>query len=456
MVETKVTQIDRIIHHCEVIDIPAGSAPKNVVVQLPGGEGARVLAWWSGRPALADGDIVKLLKRGLDGTYEVFGVDGATASTELSATLFAAKGDLITATADDTPAILTVGTDGQYLGADSSVAAGLGWQDGPPPFPALNTSGGAVVAGDVGYIDSAGEFKTTTTSALIASWVVVVVGGANGADIYVTRQGRRVLNYAGTAPDVGEYLVTSTTAGKAAVSVLMQPAVFAVCTGAGAGGTVETLLLCGTQFVPRTDSNFVYGVNNASSTNFIATINGAPSATSVVYNAPGTGTEDTIVPNSATNLGKARLHNTTRGNYRLITAVDVGTNTITTVSSTDDWASGDTITIVSPTVTVGDAYKFIELDLTQTTVIPATARALMLELLKQDSGGAAFSSLHPYKTYAASFDFLFNTQAAAVRIYRTFEVELYSRVFCWRGQATGSGTLTFERLRLMGYWEAAP
>jgi len=38
-----------------------------------------------------------------------------------------AKGDLITATAADTPARLAVGTNGQYLQADSSTASGLVW-----------------------------------------------------------------------------------------------------------------------------------------------------------------------------------------------------------------------------------------------------------------------------------------------------------------------------------------
>ena len=38
-----------------------------------------------------------------------------------------AKGDLITATAADTPARLAVGTNGQYLKADSTTATGLAW-----------------------------------------------------------------------------------------------------------------------------------------------------------------------------------------------------------------------------------------------------------------------------------------------------------------------------------------
>jgi len=42
-------------------------------------------------------------------------------------TLLDAKGDLIAATAADTPARLAVGTNGQYLKADSTASTGLSW-----------------------------------------------------------------------------------------------------------------------------------------------------------------------------------------------------------------------------------------------------------------------------------------------------------------------------------------
>lgn len=45
----------------------------------------------------------------------------------IQSTLIDAKGDLVTATAADTPARLAVGTNGQYLKADSTAATGLSW-----------------------------------------------------------------------------------------------------------------------------------------------------------------------------------------------------------------------------------------------------------------------------------------------------------------------------------------
>jgi hypothetical protein len=49
-----------------------------------------------------------------------------------------AKGDLISATAADTPARLAVGTNGQILTADSTAATGLKWANGATALPAFS------------------------------------------------------------------------------------------------------------------------------------------------------------------------------------------------------------------------------------------------------------------------------------------------------------------------------
>lgn len=53
--------------------------------------------------------------------------DGAILDVAILDTDFNAKGDLLTATANDTPAILTVGADAQVLTADSAQAGGIKW-----------------------------------------------------------------------------------------------------------------------------------------------------------------------------------------------------------------------------------------------------------------------------------------------------------------------------------------
>src|SRR5262245_10649950 len=115
--------------------------------------------------------------------------------------------------------------------AKTSVQEVPGGSSGVPQV--LNSSGSAADIGDVGYIDEAGEYQTTTTASDVKAWCVVVAGGADNENILVVRQGRWAINYTGTAPAAGNFLVTSTTAGSAARVTTMEPAVFAVCMGAG-------------------------------------------------------------------------------------------------------------------------------------------------------------------------------------------------------------------------------
>jgi hypothetical protein len=66
--------------------------------------------------ALTAGDILEII------TFTAFDL-----ATAIDKALFDAKGDILVATAADTPGKLTVGTDGFYLSADSSTATGLKW-----------------------------------------------------------------------------------------------------------------------------------------------------------------------------------------------------------------------------------------------------------------------------------------------------------------------------------------
>jgi hypothetical protein len=92
-----------------------------------------------------------------------------------------AKGDLIAATAADTPARLAVGTNGQVLTADSTAATGLAW--------ATASSGSSNVAGKNGVLNSNfSVWQRGTTSASTANIYTADRWQKNSATSYTVSQ----------------------------------------------------------------------------------------------------------------------------------------------------------------------------------------------------------------------------------------------------------------------------
>lgn len=116
-----------------------------VKIQLRRGTAAE---WTSANPTLLSGE------QGLEtDTGKTKIGDGVTAWNSLGYAfvqnaLVNAKGDLITATADDTPARLGVGANDTVLTADSSTATGLKWAAAPVSLPTQTSNGGKILTTD--------------------------------------------------------------------------------------------------------------------------------------------------------------------------------------------------------------------------------------------------------------------------------------------------------------------
>jgi hypothetical protein len=451
----RVGQADRILPLCKVVDIPAGSPPLDVVVELPDPDGTRILARWFGRPAIAVDDYVRLQRRGADGLYDLVGVDGDAAET-------IDHGGLEGLGDDDHSQYLLAG--GSRVGATGQAqqltngAAGRAWA-----FVVKNTSGAAAAANDVGYIDENGEYKTTTTQAAVAAWCVVLIGGADNADIYVTRRGRVTVAYTGSAPGAGDYLVTSTTAGSAQAQTTIRPEIFAVCLAAGSGGTVEVLLLTGRTFQDIDSSDNLLFLLAANASDFVSAIAAAGvSGDKIYYNAPSSGHVNTITPLATTELAKITIHNTTQGEsaYIIATGADGTGNYIQVSDSTDisGWVATDVITARSQTNTANPSAGIYFYDLYLSAAeIPTLAVSVSVQIHQYfDTGSIGQNSAtHPYEADNIPKRRTVPSVLTAAGPGLEMMVPLINRRYCFAWQGTGTGTVRVA-LRIRGAIVATP
>jgi hypothetical protein len=92
--------------------------------------------------------------------------------TGIPESIIAAKGDILTGTANDTPAVLSVGTNGHTLVADSAEATGLKWA-----APASGDNWSLLNAGGTALSGS----TTTITGISAKNKVMVIVAGGSSA-----------------------------------------------------------------------------------------------------------------------------------------------------------------------------------------------------------------------------------------------------------------------------------
>lgn len=113
----------------------------------------------------------------------------ATDASGIPATIFDAKGDLIAASAADTAARLAVGTNGQYLSADSTTATGLKWVT-----PATST----IAWTQVGTSSSTGASVTISSLGSYDQFMIVfdaVSSSSAAAELYLRFNSDTANNY---------------------------------------------------------------------------------------------------------------------------------------------------------------------------------------------------------------------------------------------------------------------
>ena len=151
------------------------------------------------------------------------------ASTYLANSLADAKGDLLTATADNTPARLGVGTNAQVLTADSTAATGLKWATAATPASGLTFISGATFTSVTGVSAPNSSFTSTYTNYRVIFTLTSAPtdliymrlrasGSDNTTSAYYTAQNR--INYSGTRSDYGgsaaSSIILGTTSGSPA------------------------------------------------------------------------------------------------------------------------------------------------------------------------------------------------------------------------------------------------
>jgi len=149
-------------------------------------------------------------------------------------------------------------------------------------------------------------------------------------------------------------------------------------------------------FTPKQGA--IFHVDNGATSPFDGDINGNPTATSVVYDGESNENCLKVLRTGANRWGRFILHNTTRGNSRLVVTWDVATNTITTESSSDDWADDDVITLQSTTCTQAG---YMDIDLSDELDADEVVAYIQFEALDTSAGAQAGRRLivHPFESY---------------------------------------------------------
>ena len=191
--------------------------------------------------------------------------------------------------------------------------------------------------------------------------------------------------------------------------------------------------------MPITHANDVFGINSSSSSGFTGTI-ASKGATTVVYNAGFTGNDNSLLAANTANHGKQVLFNTTRGNYGLISQSVVATKTITLTGNVPaNWAAGDTITTLSPTV---NSAGYVEIEIVSGDFFNKSV-VFFLGKFVDTSGPGANVRLHPVEAFGGAKRLTLWSQVANVyTVDNLMPIKLVANRFSLNWTAAGAATLS--------------
>ena len=201
-------------------------------------------------PALTSGDVLEII------TFTAFDL-----ATTIPNTIFDAKGDLLVGTSADTPGKIAVGTNGQYLQADSSTATGLTWSTvsgySAPTLGSTSIASGATVTNVNGLTINSTTIPTSKTLLATDSTVTdaTTSTAARGVGYMGIPQSSAATTgaYEIVAADAGEHIYSTATRTVTipANSSVAFPVGTAISFVAATGATVtiaitsDTLILAG-------------------------------------------------------------------------------------------------------------------------------------------------------------------------------------------------------------------
>jgi hypothetical protein len=224
--------------------IASGANTTNVTVAISGLAAKAITK--NGTTALVAGDIPAstMVEITYDGTRFILGTIGAAlAAGAIQGTIVDAKGDVLTATAADTPARLAVGTNTHVLSADSAEATGLKWVDATTVVSAASESAAGKIElatqAEVNAMTDTTRALTPNHNQLVLAAMVASTSGTSIDFTSIPAGVRRILvMYDGTSMNAtAEWIVQIGDSGGIETTGYLGSAIAAVAGGASAGST---------------------------------------------------------------------------------------------------------------------------------------------------------------------------------------------------------------------------